>query len=156
MVEESMAQEYWDEINDHTVSVIESAVRNGVLESMSPGKIASAIFEAASDVNRVRSKRIARTEIGRALNAGHHVQAVELEGQGLQVIKTWVTVGDADVRDSHQDMDVPPLNTVEGADGLFNVSGYMVPYPRHFGLPAGESVNCRCSFFTDIKGETGG
>lgn len=151
VVEESMAQEWWDEINDHTVDVIQSAVRNGVLEGMSPGRIASAIYEAAGDVDKVRSKRIARTEIGRALNAGHHVQAVELEGQGLQVVKTWVTVGDADVRASHVEMDVPPLNIVEGADGLFNVSGYLVPYPRHFGLPPGESINCRCSFFTDVK-----
>lgn len=152
VVQESMAQDYWDATNNYTVDVIQSAVRNGVLEGMSPGKIASAIFEASSDVDRVRSKRIARTEIGRALNAGHHVQAQELEGQGLQVIKTWVTVGDNDVRPSHVDMEG---QTTEGAGGEFNVEGVLVPYPRHFALPPEQSINCRCSFFTDMK-EGGG
>ncbi|MHC4402946.1 MAG: phage minor head protein, partial [Planctomycetota bacterium] len=152
-VEESLAQDYWEGTNDHTLSVIETAVKTGVNEGLSPQAIASAIFDATDDADRVRSKRIARTEIGRALNAGHHLQTTELQGQGFQVVKTWVTVGDADVRASHVDMEG---QQVEGADGQFNVGGYLVPYPRHFALPPGETVNCRCSFFTDIKGETEG
>ena len=84
-----------------------------------------------------------------ALNAGHQATADMLAQEGLAFVKTWTTVGDDDVRESHAGME----GVGTDARGMFDLNGYLVPYPAHWSLPARERIRCRCSFYTDIVGE---
>ena len=93
-----------------------------------------------------RAQRIARTETSAALNAGHQVQVDMLEAEGLPVVKTWTSVGDTGVRDSHAFMDGQQVRGQEN----FDVNGHLVPYPAHWMLPAQERVRCRCSIYSDV------
>ncbi len=93
-----------------------------------------------------RAQRIARTETSAALNAGHQAQVDMLEAEGLPVVKTWTSVGDAGVRDSHAFMDGQQVRGQEN----FDVNGHLVPYPAHWRLPAQERVRCRCSVYSDV------
>ncbi len=92
-----------------------------------------------------RAQRIVRTETSAALNAGHQAQVDTLEANGLPVVKSWTSVGDRDVRDSHAAMDGVQVRGKEN----FNLGGHLVPYPAHCSLPAQERVRCRCGIYTD-------
>jgi uncharacterized protein with gpF-like domain len=67
----------------------------------------------------MRAQRIASTEGGACLNAGHQVQADVMEAEGFIVTKTWSAVGDDDTRDSHMDMDGQQVRAQE----MFNLAG---------------------------------
>ncbi|MEE9602873.1 MAG: phage minor head protein [Thermoguttaceae bacterium] len=92
-----------------------------------------------------RAQRIARTETSAALNAGQQVQVDVLEAAGLVIVKTWTSVGDADVRESHA---AKNGHQVRGKEN-FELSGHLIPYPAHWSLPAQERVRCRCDIYTD-------
>ena len=38
---------------------------------------------------------------------------------------------------------------------MFNLSGYLVPYPGHWSLPGEERINCRCSMYVETGPEEG-
>lgn len=145
---EQMKQPYWDKVNDTTRDRLESTLKTGMAEGWSGGKLAKQIRAVIGDTEKVRSRNIARTEVSEALNAGHLIQTNEMQAIGIAVAKVWTTVGDADVRVEHAVMEGA---SADGADGLFNVDGYEVPYPGHFSLPAGLRCNCRCGFYTVVK-----
>mgnify|MGYP001564786654 CR=1 FL=1 len=105
----------------------------------------------AGSTTDARAMLIARTEMIGALNHGHIIQGRELEAEGMMVLKYWVNSGDTKVRPVHREMAAPGKSPVNGADGLFNVDGTMVPYPGHFSLEAAQRANCRCTVFTDIS-----
>lgn len=59
---------------------------------------------------------------------------------GDYVTKTWRTVGDEKVRDSHWKVD----GTEKKADGAFRVGGFPMMFPGDPSAPPGETANCRC------------
>jgi uncharacterized protein with gpF-like domain len=60
-----------------------------------------------------------------------------------EVTKTWETVGDGKVRETHVEADG---QTVPISD-VFRVGGYSMMFPgdSNLGAPASEIANCRCS-----------
>ena len=86
-----------------------------------------------------RSMTIARTEVGNAANFASHEAA---QASGVPMEKTWNTLGDGFVRESHADADG---QTVE-QDQDFEEGGSYLGWPGDIskGAPAEEVVNCRC------------
>lgn len=146
----SMARPWWDKINDTTRQSIEQAVKYNIDHKRGSRRIEDDIEYRLGEGSRKRAVNIARTELANATNGGHLVEARELEEAGIKVLKYWVHSADDLVRPSHIDMEHPTKSPVEGANGLFNVSGSMVPYPAHYSLPPAERCHCRCTFFADI------
>ncbi len=90
---------------------------------------------------RKRAKKIARTETTMGLNAGHEAEREELVAEGLVSGKQWLTIGDSDVRAEHAALS----GNVVAPRADFSVGGSLAPYPGHWGLPAGQRINCRCT-----------
>ena len=94
---------------------------------------------------RSRGRRIARTELHMAREAGQRESVDQLVGLGLiganQIVKRWNTRRDARVREDHVYMEGESV----GLNEDFNVAGYLAPYPGFHGLPGRQRINCRCS-----------
>lgn len=99
---------------------------------------------------------IVRTEAGRAKEAGHLESAQGINDtlkQGttkMRMVKTWRTMGDKRVRDTHGSMD----GVTVGVDEDFELpSGHKTKAPRQSGI-ASEDINCRCFAKYDLREET--
>lgn len=137
-----MDKPYWKDVNDTEKQRMQWSLQEGIEEGKTLRQIASDIQEDIGS-DEVRAKRIAVTELTGSLNAGHVVSTEEAEDSGVQIAKTWVTIGDDKVRPDHEEADG---QVVEGSDGLFDVGGEQAPYPGYADLSAGNRCNCRCTF----------
>lgn len=97
--------------------------------------------------------RIVRTETGRVREAGHLESAKEINNaleQGVtdvRLVKTWRTMGDGKVRDTHGPMD----GTTVAMDEAFTLpSGVKTQAPQQSGV-ASEDINCRCFVKYSLK-----
>lgn len=141
-VDELARQNYWRKIQDETetnlAKIIQESIDLGETNHALSVRIRNQLggFEA-----RKRAKKIARTETTMALNAGHEAEREELVAAGLVSGKQWLAITDRDVRSDHSALH----NVVVPPRVDFSVGGAMAPYPGHWGLPAGQRVNCRCT-----------
>ena len=89
---------------------------------------------------RLRASQIARTETTFASNVGRRAGAM---ATGLPIAKTWVTMGDADVRHDHSMVD----GQTKQINQPFLVGGEWMMFPSDYtmGATAGNLVNCRCA-----------
>jgi len=139
---------WWKEINDTQLRYLESSLRTGIDGGWSVSKIAKDIERFMGDGSRSRSMLIARTETPGLLNGGHVLQMKELEETGLTVVKEWLTVGDADVRDQHIAMQG---ERTQPADAVFTLpNGETTPHPAHYSLSPANRCNCRCTVMSDV------
>jgi uncharacterized protein with gpF-like domain len=88
-----------------------------------------------------RAQKIARSETTGAMNAGHVAAMEELADAGLIKGKQWSAIGDRDVRQAHLAL----AGAIVGPRADFDVGGWAAPYPGHWGLPAEQRINCRCT-----------
>lgn len=122
----------------------------GATKGQLAGLLSSAVEEGkgvpelARDIRRtfefnskVRSLRIARTELTEVINDG---AARTLDHEGYPE-KQWSTVIDGRERPTHAQADGQSVP----ADGYFAVGGNACRYPGDETLPPGERVNCRCT-----------
>jgi len=79
------------------------------------------------------------------LNSGHNAQQDELLQQGLIRGKRWTVTDDQYLRPEHRALNGVVAPGPDSPDGLFNVSGYKVPYPGHHSLPPHLRCGCRCT-----------
>jgi len=86
--------------------------------------------------SRVRSLRIARTELTDVINEG---TLATLRKEGFQQ-KEWATVIDGNERPTH----AAAHGQVVGINETFTVGGSSAQAPGDPILPAGERINCRC------------
>ncbi len=84
--------------------------------------------------------RVVESEITRDYAAGGRNTAEAVERAGIPVKKTWNTVGDERVRDSHIPLDGI---TVDLNDVFVTYGGDQAQAPGGFSLPE-NNVNCRC------------
>jgi hypothetical protein len=98
-----------------------------------------------TEMSRIRSRLIARTETVTSANGGALIVAKET---GLLLNKTWLATKDSRTRHDHAEVDG---HTV-GRDDYFDVGGSEMLYPGDRGgkdgkpeVPASEIVNCRCT-----------
>lgn len=100
----------------------------------------------ALDIDYKKSVRIVRTETGRVREAGHLASAKDVNDAlkngttDMRLTKTWKTMKDGSVRDTHSSMD----GVLIAVDDLFELpSGVETTAPKQSGV-ASEDVNCRC------------
>lgn len=92
-----------------------------------------------------RAANIARTEALKAANNARYMAHKQAASQGMSedtVIRTWHSMEDEKVRDTHEELNG---QQVEGMDEPFESdSGALLMFPGDPTAPADEIVNCRC------------
>lgn len=142
---EQFGQAGWQNgIVDEAVQLWESTLEGGEAD---PSQFAANLSDSleqtgvpSSPPDPSQVQRIASWVAVYAINDATETTAQTALEQGESVVQRWVTMQDADVRQSHQDVDG---DTVPVGD-TFNVAGFEVPYP---GAPVGPPeiwINCRC------------
>lgn len=123
-----------------SLAKIRNRIDNGIKEGLPIIEIASLIRGIVA-INPNRAETIARTETHAAANYGSIKTAKNAQAEfGIIMQKEWVATNDARTRDTHAQMD----GVIVDVDENFNVNGYMTDRPNGEGLPAEESINCRC------------
>lgn len=129
-------------VAQETVAQIAEVIREGIDEGQSIEEIARRLDEEIGALNRVRARRIARTEVIRASNLGALEGArAASDAAGLDLLKEWIATPDSRTRRTHREAGG---QTVALA-GSFEVGGFPAIYPGDPKLPARETVNCRCT-----------
>lgn len=144
-------QPYWQAIQAETSQRLIDLIAIGLDEELSNYSIGMQIreFLGGMPANK-RAQRIARSEVTGAMNAGHVASMESLAADGLITGKQWLAITDEDVRAEHL---AANMQTVKFAES-FNVGGFDAPYPGHWGLPAGQRINCRCVVLSVLSDET--
>ena len=140
---ESEAGALIQSVSRKTVAQIQGALQEAMEpdeDGNTPGieEIARQMEEKVEAINRVRARRIARTEIVRASNLGAMEGA---RATGLELEKEWIAARDSRTRASHVEADGQTV----GMDEAFEVGAYEAAQPAAASLPPAESVNCRCT-----------
>jgi hypothetical protein len=132
-------------IQEETRDVLTKLVSEAVDEGWSIGKLSKAIGERYDHFKGARSKMIARTEVGNAMNYGKHEHAREVQDQfDIIVSKTWLsTVGDERTREWHKPENIKPSVTIP-MDDAFTVHDKSMQRPHDEEGGADNVINCRC------------
>ena len=145
---ESFAEDYWDKISETMMGDAERVLRRGLAEGESIHGMARQLREYFEEGGfryaRRRSENIAMTESGNALNGARKDSVARLQaelGKKVPMKQTWLSVLSNTTRATHADLDGVP----ENKDGLWNLGGYMIPWPAHISLPPSERCNCQCT-----------
>lgn len=143
-LEETFSQEYWTDINKTTLDEIRRVIEEGIIAGKSIEEISSELrdlLEGSAAYVKSRSKLIARTETGHALNAARSMSmdAVIAEaGPEALLKKQWLSVLGPTTRDTHANADGVP----ENEEGMWYIGGYWCRWPGDYRLPARERCNC--------------
>lgn len=143
-------------VDETTRRIVRNLVGEALDEGLSAEKLARRIRERWTEVNRRRSKVIARTETIRASNYGS-VQGAK--STGLDLKKEWIRTYDSRTRDSHAlmdrhahvSLDAPFLLPNVELGGTIDEEGqtegpaFPAQFPGDPNLPPGQSIQCRCT-----------
>ncbi len=141
-LDEMAEQPFWRAIQSETETNLADIIKESIEAGDSPHRMSVRIREQLGGFDaRKRAKKIARTETTMALNSGHEAEREELVAEGLVSGKQWLTIGDSDVRAEHAALS----GNVVAPRADFSVGSSLAPYPGHWGLPAGQRINCRCT-----------
>ena len=121
------------EVNAETTRLLKTEFVEALANGESIRKIEARVARVFGFTSRVRTNRIARTEIIGAHNAGSFEAMVN---SGIVATKRWINSRDAKVRDTHQTSEVVPLME------LFSMG---LRFPGDWTGSVGEIVNCRCA-----------
>lgn len=144
---ESFKQPYWAKISETTAGDAEAYLRRGLEDGWSIARISSTMansfMEDTGKYAKRRATNIARTESSNALNGARRASQDYLKlavppEVAENIRSVWISVLGNTTRDTHADLDGVPADD----DGLWNLAGYMIPWPGHFSLPPGERCNC--------------
>lgn len=116
-----------------------------ILKGLDEGKT---VREIAKDIKKwyghfsdSRALTIATTEVASISNYGSLMGAFQSE---VDLLKSWVNVGDELVRNSHVEMEIHPAIEL---DEYFQVGDSLMQYPGDPNGSSDEIVNCRCTLF---------
>jgi SPP1 gp7 family putative phage head morphogenesis protein len=112
-------------------------VQKAALEGQSTAELAKGIREAFDFNQKVRSLRIARTEMTDTIN---DATTYALKREGYRQ-KQWSTVIDGRERPTHD----AENGQVVGIDDVFHVGGASCSFPGQDILPPAERIQCRCT-----------
>lgn len=134
------------------VSDIQKTLAVGLASGDSYTKMAGRIAKTLGG-NEKKARTIVRTEANRAISRGFQDVAEEtadlLDGTGYVDVKTWRSMLDGDVRDTHRHLNG---KTVYALEQFESKSGAKADCPGHFGV-AEEDINCRCILVYSIMSE---
>ncbi len=125
-------------VNSTTQDMVADQLREGLTSGEGLDELTGRIKTALGS-NRARALRIARTSTAGGVNTGRQEG---MRSAGVK-LKSWITSGDDDVRDSHRQAG---SNYAKGIplDQHFTVGGEMLMYPGDPAGSAGNIINCRC------------
>jgi len=129
--------------NETTKGQIRVALAEGSAAGEGAAAISKRIVDIYEEARGTRAFRIARTETTRASNFG---TLAGMQQVGIKQ-KQWFTVGDDNVRSTHQSLNG---QTVQVNNAFVSLSGAQALYPGNFGV-AEEDIECRCSILAVIN-----
>ncbi len=130
-------QNRMEDINNTTYESIKSIIQSAYDEGLSVDEVSTAIKQEYNFINKVRSKRIAKTEMNGIVNAGNWLGAK----QGGATHKEWICAFLPDSRLDHQRADSDKVKIGEP----FIVGDDLMMYPGDPNASVGNVVNCYCS-----------
>lgn len=132
--------------------LIKEITREMLDDGLTPSSAVTAfrdrITSAWHEAKRYRIERIVRTEVNRASNYGA-LKGSELiaEQQGVVFEKVWMSAFAGESREAHKAADGQTV----GLNESFNVDGEMLSYPCDPAGSPGNTINCLCSIYEQIK-----
>lgn len=140
---EDRASRAFKYINETTLEDVFWTVEKGIQKGLTIDKIAESLRDRFSDVEEIgaRAMTIARTEVLSAVSLGQAASMKDAATVIPNLKKMWLTSGDDRVRDSHDSQQ----GEVVDWDGQFSNG---LSFPRDPSGPAGEVINCRCTWIT--------
>lgn len=125
-------------VND-VINTVESGLREGL-----PYAEMSRKLRERYEVDINSAQRVIRTEGHRVQEAAKKESIDDLEEQGIETKKYWLTSRDSRVRPSHQSLGRKyDDNNAIPKDEPFRIRGYTAQYASDFGV-AEMDINCRC------------
>jgi len=122
-----------------TKTKVNKIIERGFTDDLTVEEVRSFI-ERSSTFQESRAKNIATTEATKAINAGESNAAADLESEGIQLQKEWLTMRDGKVRESHVELDGVTI----GRSERFEIEGSTADAPGGFGVEELD-INCRCT-----------
>lgn len=95
-------------------------------------------------LNQGRVSIISTTEAGTAVSVGQQKTAEAMSGISLELLKSWRSQRDREVRDTHIRADLRYTEEPIPLENLYQVGAGIGMYPRDPNLPLNERVGCRC------------
>lgn len=120
-----------------TKDQLQSLIQDAIDQGQSIQQLGKAIKDQFDLDSRVRSLRVARTELTDTINDG---TTQTLRKEGYQE-KQWSTVIDGRERETHAAADGQAV----GINDFFRVGGQTCRYPGDDNLSPDERINCRCA-----------
>lgn len=149
-INEEMAGIKWtDRLGRHRAEAIyniQATVKQGLVEG-STYKQMSDRLKTAMEGDAIKPVRIVRTEGHRVMEKAKIDSLDKAHGQGVKMVKIWMSSIDERVRSQHRAMDG---QTVPYEDDFIFPDGIRTQAPGLSGA-AHHDINCRCTFRIDIK-----
>ena len=138
-------------VADTTRKAISKVIESGVNEGLGAEQIARNIQkETKGEINKNRSRLIARTETVNAMNRGKRLSIVS---SNLLWEKKWIATNDDRTRKTHLHMNLEGYVEFEQP---YLVNGELLMYPGDPSGTAGNVINCRCSEIYQVRRDADG
>jgi len=130
-------------VTDYTVEQVREVLQEGIQEGYGIEKIARELDKSPA-INRVRARRIARTEIVSASNEGSMMGA---RSTSLNLKKVWISTPDNRTRTFAEDGwgHLSADGEEVAMDEMFTRTGEPLRYPGDPNGSAGNVIQCRCA-----------
>lgn len=138
---ERRATDFINRAPDRIMARAHAIVEDGVKMGLSPEQIAEDLRAELPEMVPTIAKRTGRFLGGDIYNDAVISGARAAEGRFL---KSWTSMYDLRVRDTHMAADSDPANTKIPLDKQFQVGGSFADHPRDPALPLEEVMGCRC------------
>jgi len=138
-------------VNDATIRQLRRELKTGLLEGESIADLKTRVENVYDMATGYRAERMARTEMGSALNYG------SWEGMTQSKVvdeKEWISVIDDRTRGAGYGDDYDHISAdgqIVPVNNRFEISGESLQYPRDPVGSAGNIINCRCKVIAVIK-----
>lgn len=121
---------------------VQNAITQGIIQGKSVQDVGKRLYTELAASNASKMNMFARTAMTGAQNAGRVERMREAdEKYNIKCQKRWLSVGDAKVRDDHQDLNGKTV----AYDEDFVVGGRTIAYPGDPTADADLVYNCRCT-----------
>jgi Phage Mu protein F like protein len=120
---------------------LQRVIRGSFDSGLTVPQTAKEIRRSFGDVSKSRATMLARTDLISLANGGSYMAARKVF-EKVVVNKVWLNAHDGRVRPSH----AAAGGQVVPMDAPFSVGGFDLMYPGDPQGPAGEVINCRCTY----------
>lgn len=131
-------------ISSTTIANIRNAINSAQEDGLDVYSTARRIIELSEIDSITRAVLIARTETHQAANFANYTTLGVVNIPNMT--KEWLSINDARTRDDHSIANGQQV----AKNGDFVVGGSLLKYPGDPSGPAGQVINCRCTFVVNV------